>query len=281
MTTFFRRPSRALAPFVELLWYVDEPMPDGLERRLPTGGMQIVVNLAEDELRWYDGGRLDVRHVASGAALSGPVARAIGIDTAEQRHSIGLAFRPGGGAPFFAPPAVELNEPLIGLDNLWGPPGGLVRERVLYEQNPAAMLETLERCLLEQVVSPLSPEPALDAAVAGLERGRRVRQVVEDTGTTPATLGRMFRRLVGISPKPYARVRRLQRVLASAARPLATPGVAGAGHSLGPDWTALAHDHGYFDQAHLINEFRALTGTTPTAYRPRSAGELNHLPIVR
>ena len=107
MTTFLRRPSRALAPFVELLWYVDEPMPNRLERRLPTGGMQIVVNLAEDELRWYDGERLDVRHVASGAALSGPVARAIGIDTAEQRQSIGVAFRPGGGAPFFAPPAVE------------------------------------------------------------------------------------------------------------------------------------------------------------------------------
>jgi AraC-like DNA-binding protein len=35
------------------------------------------------------------------------------------------------------------------------------------------------------------------------------------------------------------------------------------------DWTALALELGWFDQAHFIRDFRALTGTTPTAYRRR------------
>ena len=43
----------------------------------------------------------------------------------------------------------------------------------------------------------------------------------------------------------------------------------------------VALEAGYFDQAHMINDFRALTGMTPTAYRPRSAGERNHVSLPR
>jgi hypothetical protein len=33
-----------------------------------------------------------------------------------------------------------------------------------------------------------------------------------------------------------------------------------------PDWADLARDAGYADQAHLVRDFRQLTGMTPTAY---------------
>lgn len=272
MVTIYQRPGPALAPLVELLWYVDEPVPPGFERRLPTGGMQIVVNLGEDELRWYDGDRFDRCHTIGGAGLSGPIASPIGIDTAEQRQSVGIAFWPGGTAPFF-PRADALTEPLIGLDELWGRPGSVLRERLLHAPTPAATLATLQRCLLEQTAGPLAAEPALGAAVAALEQGWAVRQVVDRTGTTSSSLGRMFRRLVGLSPKPYARVRRLQRVLTT---------VTGEVPSEHPalDWAGIANDHGYADQSHLINEFRTLAGTTPTAYRPRSLLEPNHVPVA-
>ena len=34
-----------------------------------------------------------------------------------------------------------------------------------------------------------------------------------------------------------------------------------------PDWPQLALDLGYFDQAHLINDFRSITGYSPTEYQ--------------
>jgi AraC-like DNA-binding protein len=46
------------------------------------------------------------------------------------------------------------------------------------------------------------------------------------------------------------------------------------------NWSALATEHGYSDQAHFVHDFRDLSGMTPTAYRPRSADEQNHVPLA-
>ena len=89
----------------------------------------------------------------------------------------------------------------------------------------------------------------------------------DDLGLLPGTFTRRFRDRTGLTPKRFARVRRLQRVVAAV-----TPGRAA-------DWAQLAADHGYCDQAHLIDDFRDIAGITPGSYRPRSAAERNHLPV--
>jgi AraC-like DNA-binding protein len=63
-------------------------------------------------------------------------------------------------------------------------------------------------------------------------------------------------------------VRRLQRVLRA------------VGGSSEASWAEVAAEQGYYDQSHLIHDFRELTGITPTAYRPRSARERNHVPLT-
>lgn len=268
-----RRPRAELAPFVEHLWYLDEPLPPGRDRTLPNGMAQLVVNLAADRLCWYDGDDLGRRGAVGGAGLCAVLARPIGVDTADQAATAGVVFRPGGAVAFGDVPAAALTDPVTPLADVWGADGGSLRERVLAAATPGERLDVLERVLLGRLRAAdggLRPDAALAYAVDALDRGAAVAAVTDRLGASASTLQRRFRATVGLTPKQFGRVRRLQRVLRAVTSPDGGPAA---------DWAGVAARHGYFDQAHLVNDFRALTGLTPGRYVPRSAVEHNHVPL--
>ncbi|MEU4645776.1 DUF6597 domain-containing transcriptional factor [Micromonospora sp. NPDC023814] len=45
-----------------------------------------------------------------------------------------------------------------------------------------------------------------------------------------------------------------------------------------PDRARLAVEHGYHDQPHMIHDFQAFGGLSPTSYQPRSTDAQNHVP---
>lgn len=73
-------------------------------------------------------------------------------------------------------------------------------------------------------------------------------------------LERIFECQVGLSPKLFARVARLRLALELSARTTV------------PDWSSIAVDAGYFDQSHLIRDFRSLTGETPAGFKRLQTG---------
>jgi AraC-like DNA-binding protein len=125
----------------------------------------------------------------------------------------------------------------------------------------------IETALLKHMANPEGPDPAIPWAARAFEQGTPVSEVTSELGLLPKTFVRRFRTQTGLSPKRFSRVRRLQRILGSLGDPTAA------------DWSEIAAEHGYADQAHLIHDFRDLTGLTPTAYRPRSPEEHNHVPV--
>jgi AraC-like DNA-binding protein len=259
--------SLELSPYVESLHYHEGTIPTALERVLPNGRIHLMVNLWEDEFRTYSGTGCGTVHRTHGAVLGGPHSQATVIDTREQRCLVTVDFKLGGAAPFFALPLIEACDQLVELDLVWGRDGGVLRERLLEARAPEAMLRVLETVLLEQLARPQKPDPAISFAASAFERGVSVGKVSSRLGLLPKTFVRRFREKVGLTPKRFSRVRRLQRVVASIREPR------------GVGWAELAAEHGYTDQAHLIHDFSELIGITPTAYRPRSAAEHNHVPV--
>lgn len=281
MVRVFRLPGPALAPFVAVLWHVDEPLPPGLERKIPTGSMQLVVNLRQDRLRWFDGQAFGREHRTAGSGLCGPIDHAVGIHTGDQRTAVGAEFRPGGTTLLCTTPAHALGgAPVIDLATIWGRDGATLRERLLDQPSPHDRISVLEDVLVTRLRRFPGPDetvrgghrrealsgPWISEATRALEDGHAVRDVGDRLGMTTSTFTRRFRSAVGLNPKPFARLRRLQRVLTS------LPGDR-------PDWSGVAAAHRFADQAHLIHEFRSITGVTPTAYVPRSPGESNHVPL--
>lgn len=269
MTLVIRPRLPQLRPFVSALGHHDGAQPPGRERVLPSGGTALLINLEQDELRTYAGPDDEAEvHRTSGAALDGPSSRARLIDTMEQRCVIYVSFTLGGSAPFTPVPPTAMVDQLVGLDDLWGRDGATLRERVLEVDSPAARLCVVESVLFERFQQRAEPCHDIAHAAALLEQNLPVAEVAARLGRLPGTLTRRFRGRVGLPPKRFARVRRLQRVLAS---------VASNGDV---DWAEVAVAHGFYDQAHLVNDFRELTGITPTAYRPRAASEQNHVPLA-
>ena len=123
----------------------------------------------------------------------------------------------------------------------------------------------MEDVLLRQMTGVLGPDPTVIAAAGALSRGIPVGAVARDLGLLPRTLRRRFTRQVGLTPKRFARVLRMQRL------------VRGLDGQSEVDWAAAAARHGYADQSHLADEFRELAGVTPVEYLRSRVDGPNHL----
>jgi AraC-like DNA-binding protein len=266
-----RKARGVLAGFVDLLWFYEGPaQPHKMERLLPDGSMELVINLADDEVRVYDRRDQTQYERLSGGVPIGPHSDFFVIDTAEQQCVAGVHFHPGGAFPFLRLPAGELHGLHVSLSDVWGGFAGEVRERLMAVPSVEARFDMLESALLRQLARPLARHPAVGFALRefrGAAQGA-VTVVRAETGLSERRFIELFRQQVGLPPKLYCRVRRFQ----SAIRRVAKEGGA-------IDWAGVALDCGYFDQAHLIHDFRAISGLSPGEYAGLRTQHLNHVPI--
>src|SRR5262245_47038037 len=67
---FHYKPRAPLDEFIELLWFNDDPgLPHAQERLLPTGTVELIFNLKEDQTRTYDKNNLAAVDTASGSIV--------------------------------------------------------------------------------------------------------------------------------------------------------------------------------------------------------------------
>jgi len=258
MGVVVRVSSRPLAPFVERLGYYTGGFADGWEPVPPTGTDHLLVNLACGDFRWRAGAAAAVARVRSGAVVVPGSEGRVRVDLGQWRSAVFVCFRPGGAYPFLGMPPAAAGRPLLDLQEVWGREGELLRDRLAGAPTAEAALLAMEDALLTHALMPLRPDPVVAAAVAALDRGMPVGQVAAKLGVSQSTLLRRFTAQVGLPPKRFARVRRLRRLLAAAHGRLGDGG-----------WAGAAAECGYFDQAHMIADFRALALMSPGQYRPR------------
>lgn len=268
-----RIPPPPLDAFVEAIWlYEDAPRPHALERILPTGSPNLIVNLTEDRVRRYEPHANYRCDSTSGAVLVGAQSRFSVIDTEEQEHVLGVIFKPGGTRPFVRIPADEVSNADVPLDFLWDRHlATTVRERVLEAPDADSKLDAMVQVLAE-AWRPTEHHPGVSYALRMFVQRPLVTSVTAVTnavGLSPKRFIERFKIEVGMTPKRYCRVLRFQRAIARAH----------AGCTV--DWVQLSLDCGFSDQAHLIHEFREFCGLTPTAYMAARTGHRNHVKFLQ
>lgn len=256
-------PGRDLRAYIERYWLTTSAPAVPRLRILPSGTMELAINLSDDVVRMYAGPQMTECLRFSGAVVSGAFRGFFALDPMAHATVIGVHFRPGGATRFLNLPASELTDAHVDLDAIWGPSARELRDRLIEAGSVDARFRVLEGALLDRLRASSERRAAVGDALSAFEGARgavRVRDVARRVGLSQRRFIQVFAADVGLTPKIFGRVCRFQR-----AREV-VQGVAA------PDWAAVAAECGYFDQSHLIRDFVEFAGTSPEAYM-RELGE--------
>ncbi|HKP55678.1 MAG TPA: helix-turn-helix domain-containing protein [Polyangiales bacterium] len=238
------QPGPPLAKHVDYLWHLRDAPGHAAERVLPSGTLELVINLAHDAFQFQT--CTGSQHLR-GAMVSGVYTRFFTIDTRDHADVLGVHFRPGGAWPILGVAPGALADQHCELEDLWGRTNVRRLREQLLETPTQQRLSVLEASLAARCVDGWQLHAACEEALDALAHGARVMEVATAAGLTSRRLQALFHEQVGVTPKLFARLCRFQRALCAAT----------------PSFRDLALDAGYFDQSHLIREFRALAGCAP------------------
>jgi methylphosphotriester-DNA--protein-cysteine methyltransferase len=251
-------PPARLRGLVEGLWTLESDGSDAAPQRVvPDGHPELILNAgrpfeALEDGEWRGQPRLFLAGQIEGPLLLRPGGPA---------RILGIRFHPHGAAALFGPRMHELSSRFTSVDDLSpallrgldqavesGFPIARVEAALVVAQ---ARLRAPDR-LVEEAVRRLLAAPQADIAVLARSLGISLRH-----------LERRFRATVGLPPKLFGRMRRFLRVFRMMEQWSAT-------------WVDAAIECGYYDQAHLIRDFRRFSGQTPAVLLARDADLARH-----
>lgn len=152
------------------------------------------------------------------------------------------------------PPA--LADRIVPLEELWGAATvGRLIDRLSAARDLREAATIVADAIAARLVDgvPIDAHARLVLAAAEPLQHESVAGVADRLGVSERSLRRAFHEVVGMGPKSFAKLARFGRALQAARTTART------------DWARIAADAGYYDQAHLIGEFRNVAGVTPRA----------------
>ena len=259
-----REPDVALRDHVAEFWVADGTTTFAKERILPAPGAILMFNFAAEQGTVDRTGRITPYRTAWAGGLRDEV---LTTYTSGRASLLGVRFTPLGARAFFRMPMHELANRVLELADLFGREAEITRERLREINDWPARIDHFEQLIADRLADGDEASSEINWMLRALTRvnGRiRMRALERELGwSSKRTIGR-FKEHVGLTPKTFARLLRFRAA------------VAAIDAAEDPDWCELAHACGFYDQAHLINEFRAFSDCSPREFLrlrvPDSAG---------
>jgi AraC-like DNA-binding protein len=254
-------PAPALRPFVA--WYSgyrQAGLAPAIHRGLPSPYLTMIITLDEPlHLAVHTDARRPPGDYVT--LLGGLHTTPVIVSHQGSQSGIQLGLKPLGARLLLGLPAGELYGVDTDAREVLGRTAVEIQERVQVAPTWPQRFTVLDELLLRQLGDgpPASPEVAQAWRVLLASRGTTaVPELAREAGWSSRQLATRFRTEIGFTPKVAARVVRFDR-----ARRLLQRRVAASGP---PELAALAAACGYYDQAHLAREFRALAGCPPSRW---------------
>ena len=194
---------------------------------------------------------------------AGPQRTSVDVPASPGATLCGVRFWPGTGPAFLNIPPADLVDrmvptPLVApqLDQALSP----IKAALANNASPTILdlAKILDEALVAMKLAVEALDPTMLTAIFRLINPSTApsnHQLYEQARLSARQFRRRFKRVVGLSPREFRRLRRIRATLAQAA--LETTA----------SWIDLAAEHGYADQAHLCREFQRSSGRSPKTYR--------------
>jgi AraC-like DNA-binding protein len=169
----------------------------------------------------------------------------------------GIRFRHAGAFPFFQFSLSELTDRIEDIESIWGNEGRDIEERVCKAGTFAERIAIVESILTARLIAHKQFDTTIIEAarlIVGRDGVLPIRHVAELIGISERRLEREFKQKIGVSPKLFSRIIRFQKLI----KALEGEGAAGL--------LDKALEFGYYDQAHMVHEFREFAGKSPTTF---------------
>jgi AraC-like DNA-binding protein len=257
---------RSILECVWMVWDSRSRTARPADRVIPDGCPELIVHLGDAFHR-----RIGARWIRQPRAfLAGTLTRPWWIRGGRRMRTLGVRFRPGAVTAVFPIRMARAADREISLVELSGGPAASALMRSLSAaRDPRHACAMAERWIAERAAEARPPRGheatmlAVRAILTGHGR-RRIGEVAASLGLGARRMERAFARDLGIRPKLFARIVRLNAALAMLRPEERTQAV---------DWALEA---GYFDQAHLARDFRTVAGRRALAPRAHDGAFARH-----
>lgn len=248
------QPAAALAGHIECYWMLQSNgsaanLPS--QRILPDGCVEMIVNFAEPFAQRNAAGAFERQPLHF---VVGQMQAPVEIKPTGSVKGLGIRFHPAGARKILGIPMQELSGRMVPLEALQHDLVDAVRSACGAGET-RERLRIIEAALLKRAAQGSDADPAVWGALKRLletDGCVMIEELTAQAGVSRRQLERKFQDWVGLTPKVLGRILRFQRVFKAL-------------ESGAANWAEVAADCGYYDQSHLIRDFRQFAGECPSA----------------
>ena len=250
------QPQPDLSAFINCYWTLKAPKEDQPEKQriVPDGCMEMIFHLGD----LYKQYTHDNAYITQPKCfVFGQITRPLYIEPTGATNIFAVRFQADGFTPFAEIPISEMENNAVPLEVLFGEAGTILQNKILKATTVEAQIEIIEAFFLNTLTDAKQIDKTIKDSVnmmLALKGQLSIDALSENLKVNRRMLERKFASVIGVSPKQLAKIVRLQTTLKMVA------------NNDFKNFTAIAHENNYYDQAHFIKEFKEFTGVSPKEF---------------
>lgn len=251
------KPSEVLRPFIRDYHVMESDGPDKFfpKRRIYTYGCVVLVFHYGQPSLFQE--RSKPAYIEPRTVICGPQTNYYDLALAGNTGMVFVIFQPYGTGMFFQMPVSEIVNQNLAFEEIVHRQASDIEDKILQARSVRQRIMLIDDFLMKRLIQSNRNSDQITAAFNTLHhcQGRvTVKQLAASSCLSIKQFERKFAAFVGLSPKQYLRIARFQKIIK----------LRNSKHF--ENYTSLAYDGAYYDQAHFIHDFKLIADLSPREF---------------